>query len=199
MQDKLESEEGRGWLLHFLSPQSTTWFASLTNCFLFVCLFVCLFFSFHPSFCLFPSPRARSQASFLFETRKKNWVIAMITWMIENKPKILNLFNFQKIQSLDFLINLHIASIAFMEVNVDCITKPRCSKFVLRLSLNRISAKFRQILKEYVGFKILSFIYNANKSQEKKAPSHCSLSTYAQHLRIHWGNLVCQNDKSNIK
>ena len=58
---------------------------------------------------------------------------------------------------------------------------------------------FRQILKEYVGFKILSFIYNANKSQEKKAPSHCSLSTYAQHLRIHWGNLVCQNDKNNIK
>ena len=115
----------------------------------------------------------------------------MVTWMIENKPKILNLFNFQKIQSLDFLINLHIASIAFMEVNVDCITKPRCSKFV--------SAKFRQILKEYVGFKILSFIYNANKSQEKKAPSHCSLSTYAQHLRIHWGNLVCQNDKNNIK
>ena len=109
----------------------------------------------------------------------------MVTWMIENKPKILNLFNFQKIQSLDFLINLHIASIAFMEINVDCITKPLCSKFVLRLSLNRISAKFRQILKEYVGFKILSFIYNANKSQEKKAPSHCSLSTYAQHLRIH--------------
>ena len=109
----------------------------------------------------------------------------MVTWMIENKPKILNLFNFQKIQSLDFLINLHIASIAFMEVNVDCITKPSCSKFVLRLSLNRISAKFRQILKEYVGFKILSFIYNANKSQEKKVSSHCSLSTYAQHLRIH--------------
>ena len=95
----------------------------------------------------------------------------MVTWMIENKPKILNLFNFQKIQSLDFLINLHIASIASMEINVDCITKPLCSKFVLRLSLNRISAKFRQILKEYVGFKILSFIYKyANKSQQNKRP-----------------------------
>ena len=94
----------------------------------------------------------------------------MVTWMIDNKPKILNLFNFQKIQSLDFLINLHMASIAFMEVNVDCITKPLFSKFVLRLSLNRISAKFRQILKEYVGFKILSFIYNANKSQQNKRP-----------------------------
>ena len=94
----------------------------------------------------------------------------MVTWMIENKPKILNLFNFQKIQSLDFLINLHIASIASMEINVDCITKPLCSKFVLRLSLNRISAKFRQMLKEYVGFKILSFIYNANKSQQNKRP-----------------------------
>ena len=95
------------------------------------------------------------------------WVIAMVTWMIENKPKILNLLNFQKIQSLDFLINLHIA---FMEINVDCITKPLCSKFVLRLSLNRISAKFCQILKEYVGFKTLSLIYNANKSQQNKRP-----------------------------
>ena len=82
----------------------------------------------------------------------------MVTWMIENKPKILNLFSFQNIQSLDFLINLHIAFIAFMEINVDCIIKPLCSKFVLRLSLNRGSAKFCQILKEYVGFKILSFI-----------------------------------------
>ena len=94
----------------------------------------------------------------------------MVTWIIENKPKILNLFNFQKIQSFDFHINLHIASIASMEINVDCITKALCSKFVLRLSLNRISAKFRQILKEYVGFKILSFIYNANKSQQNKRP-----------------------------
>ena len=94
----------------------------------------------------------------------------MVTWIIENKPKILNSFNFQKIQSLDFHINLHIASIASMEINVDCITKPLCSKFVLRLSLNRISAKFRQILKQYVGFKILSFIYNANKSQQNKRP-----------------------------
>ena len=149
-------------------PQSTTSLALLTNCFLFVCLFV--FLSFHPSFCLFPLPRAQSQASFLFEPREKIWVIAMVTWIIENKPKILNLFNFQKIQSLDFHINLHIASIASMEINVDCITKPLCSKFVLRLSLNRISAKFRQILKEYVGFKILSFIYNANKSQQNKRP-----------------------------
>ena len=48
----------------------------------------------------------------------------MVTWMIENKPKILNLFNFQKIQSLDFHINLHIASIAFMEINVDCTQNP---------------------------------------------------------------------------
>ena len=149
-------------------PQSTTSLALLTNCFLFVCLFV--FLSFHPSFCLFHSPRAQSKASFLFEPRKKIWVIAMVTWIIENKPKILNLFNFQKIQSLDFHINLHIASIASMEINVDCITKPLCSKFVLRLSLNRISAKFRQMLKEYVGFKILSFIYNANKSQQNKRP-----------------------------
>ena len=94
----------------------------------------------------------------------------MVTWMIENKPKILNLFSFQNIQSLDFLINLHIAFIAFMEINVDCITKPLCSKFVLRLSLNRVSAKFRQILKEYVGFKILLLIYNAYKSQQNKHP-----------------------------
>ena len=36
--------------------------------------------------------------------------------------------------------------------------------------MNRISAKFRQILKEYVGLKILSFIYNANKSQQNKRP-----------------------------
>ena len=58
-----------------------------------------------------------------------------------------------------------------MEINVDCITKALCSKFVLRLSLNyRISAKFRQIVKEYVSFKILSFIYNANKSQQNKRP-----------------------------
>lgn len=34
----------------------------------------------------------------------------------------------------------------------------------------RVSAKFRQILKEYVGFKILSFIYNAYKSQQNKHP-----------------------------
>ena len=31
----------------------------------------------------------------------------MATWTIENKPKFFNLFSLHKIQSLDFLMNLH--------------------------------------------------------------------------------------------